>query len=358
MIIFVIIGMIFAQIRSLRGLSMFSNLSTIMNWAIVICSMIVVKTSGFSVTTVALQLGVSNEYVEQHPPQTATWPHLDISDQIQGVNLLIFAYGGAMIFPELLSEMKQPKSFWKGCCIAQLVIYVVYVIYACVMYSGAGQYALSIGYQIMAEGGALTFCNIASIITAVVAAAVYANVGLKVSYVNIVEDICHGPAIYSRAGRVVWFIWGVVFWAVAFIIVSAVPQINSLSGLISAIAICNFSYSFPALFVLVWLIHADAMEADGEWTPYDGQKRLDGWWSASRLGRGLFGGMYRVPLPGQSGKQLILPGFLVKGFVLALTLGGFTMSGLGLYAAAETIKTSFAAPGAISTSFSCQAPVS
>lgn len=252
-----------------------------------------------------------------------------------------------MIFPELLSEMKQPKSFWKGCCIAQLVIYVVYVVYACVVYSGAGQYSLSIGYQIMHRGGALTFCNIASIITAVIAAAIYGNVGLKVSYINVVEDLCHGPSVYSRGGRLIWAVWAVIFWALAFIIGSAVPQINSLSGLISAIAICNFSYSFPFLFVLVWLCHSDAMVADGEWTPYSGPQRVDSWLSASRLSRGLFGGMYRMP------GGFFIPGVLVKGFILLVTLGGFTMSGLGLYAAAETIKTSFSGPGALSTSFGC-----
>lgn len=99
-VIFTIIGMLFATVRSLRGLSIFSNLSTLLNWAICITSMIVVKTSnpGYSITTVALQLGETDSQVEANPATTTAWPHLTISEQIQGVNLLIFAYGGAYHF--------------------------------------------------------------------------------------------------------------------------------------------------------------------------------------------------------------------------------------------------------------------
>lgn len=333
-------------------MSVMANLSTVLNWSIVIVSMIVIQVEGFSTSTVAKQLGIPESQVEANKPHMSAWPDLDISDQIQGVNLLVFAYGGAMIFPEILSEMKRPRSFWKGCCMAQLVIYVVYVVYACVVADAAGQYSLSIGYQIMATGNALTYCNVASIITAIVAAAIYGNVGIKVSYINIVEDICRGPSVYSRGGRVVWLVWSCLFWALAFIIGAAIPQINSLSGLISAIAIVNFSYTFPFMFLWNWLVQADAMKADGEWAPGSGNVRVDRWTQWSRLSRGLFGGgWYTFP------KGIRLPAWLVKNFILLLALGGLTMSGLGLYAAAESIKTAFEGSGAISSSFSCSAPV-
>lgn len=94
-VIFAIVGMILAQIRSLRGLSFFSNISTLLNWAIVLASMVVIKTKGYDALTVSRQLNQTVQWVNEHPKVTVAWPNLDISDQIQGVNLLIFAYGGA-----------------------------------------------------------------------------------------------------------------------------------------------------------------------------------------------------------------------------------------------------------------------
>ena len=47
---------------------------------------------------------------------------------------MVFAYGGAMIFPEMLAEMRRPWDFWKGMCCAQLLIFVAYLLYgACLL---------------------------------------------------------------------------------------------------------------------------------------------------------------------------------------------------------------------------------
>lgn len=34
--------------------------------------------------------------------------------QVNGIMNMVFAYGGAMIFPEFLAEMRRPMDFWKG----------------------------------------------------------------------------------------------------------------------------------------------------------------------------------------------------------------------------------------------------
>lgn len=40
---------------------------------------------------------------------------------------MIFAYGGAQLFPEILAEMKRPWDFIKGMAFAQLLIFTAYV---------------------------------------------------------------------------------------------------------------------------------------------------------------------------------------------------------------------------------------
>jgi len=34
--------------------------------------------------------------------------------QVQGVQQIVFAYGGAMIFTEFMAEMRRPRDFWKA----------------------------------------------------------------------------------------------------------------------------------------------------------------------------------------------------------------------------------------------------
>lgn len=34
--------------------------------------------------------------------------------KVNGIMQMVFAYGGAMIFPEFLAEMRRPMDFWKG----------------------------------------------------------------------------------------------------------------------------------------------------------------------------------------------------------------------------------------------------
>jgi hypothetical protein len=43
---------------------------------------------------------------------------------VSGAMQAIFAYGGAMVFPEFMAEMKRPRDFLKAMWAAQLFIYI------------------------------------------------------------------------------------------------------------------------------------------------------------------------------------------------------------------------------------------
>jgi len=72
----------------------------------------------------------------------------------------------------------------------------------------------------------------------------------------------------------------------AFIIGSAIPQVQTITGLIAAIAIMQFTYSFPPLLRLGYDVITDAMAADKVYVPGQGASgRVDTWRDWSRWQR-------------------------------------------------------------------------
>jgi hypothetical protein len=58
------------------------------------------------------------------PPTTQRW-----YQQVSGVQLAVFAYGGAMIFTEFMAEMRQPRDFWKAALGAQMFCWLLYMLF-------------------------------------------------------------------------------------------------------------------------------------------------------------------------------------------------------------------------------------
>lgn len=124
-------------------------------------------------------------------------------------------------------------------------------------------------------------------------------------YINIVEGVFKGPPLMSGKGRIIWGISVIFFWGAAFCIGapatlgrylgiwltpllrpgSGIPSVGTLSGLVAAICIFQFSYTFPPLFQLALEMHKDAMVADDAFeTPGVAPRRIDTWKSWVSLG--------------------------------------------------------------------------
>lgn len=52
-------------------------------------------------------------------------------------------------------------------------------------------------------------------VTGMIAAALYGNIGIKIIYINIIEDMFKGPAITTRKGRWIWTGLVPLYWALA-----------------------------------------------------------------------------------------------------------------------------------------------
>jgi len=253
---------------------------------------------------------------------------------------MVFAYGGAMIFPEIMAEMRRPMDFWKGMALAQALIFSAYLFYGIFIYAFQGQFTLPFAFQGVSKFSWQTLGNVLSLITGIIAAGLYGNIGIKVAYINIIEDWLNGPRLVSSKGRVIWTGLVFAYWSLAFVVASAIPQIQSITGLIAAVAIMQFSYTFPPLLRLGYDVITDAMAADAPYVPGQGTRgRVDTWKQWSRWKRGLFGGRWYFKL-----------------FNLIVFLGSAVLACLGMWGAGEVIKATFQISGA-ATSFGCTSPV-
>ncbi|KAF8678538.1 hypothetical protein AX14_004692, partial [Amanita brunnescens Koide BX004] len=334
-VIFPIIGMIVGQIRTLKNVSRFAVCTIWINIAVMSITMAVVSRSPPNYSAARKSLGVS-----PGPVVTSSFTHLSFYSKVNGVMNMVAIYSGAMIFPEIIAEMKRPTDFWKCLALTETFIVIVYLFYGCFVYAFQGQFALPISYQGISVYLWQTVANALSLVGGTAVMGFYGNIAVKVIYINIVEDTFKGPRLMSSKGRFVWIGLVIIYWTIAFIVCSAVPQIQTIGGFVGAVAVMQFTFTFPPLLWLGYQVVTDAMTEDKAFSPGNGSKgRIDSWREWSRWKRGLFGGRWYF-----------------KMFNLMLGLAGLTTACLGMWAAGSTIRATFAISGA-ATSFGCTAPV-
>ncbi|KAK3848099.1 MAG: transmembrane amino acid transporter protein-domain-containing protein [Linnemannia gamsii] len=333
-VIWALIGMVVGQIRTLQSFSLLANFSVWVNLLLIVTSM------GFIAHSLPnYAAALSSMGIPMGPVVTHAISPLPATTKVNAVMQMVYAYGGAMIFPEIMAEMRRPMDFWKGMASAQFLIYTAYLIYGVFVYSYQGQFTLPLAYQGVSKYSWQTVGNVMGLITGIIAAALYGNIGIKIIYANIIEDWFKGPPLLSRKGHAIWSVMVVVYWALAFVVGSAIPQVENISSLIAAICIMQFSYTFPPALRLGYDVLTDAMSEDAVYVPGNGTLgRKDSWKDSSRWRRGFLTG--RV-------------WFKALNFVLAV--GFLAMAGLGMWGTGVSIQKAFEVSQA--SSFSCTAPV-
>ncbi|KAI0720869.1 transmembrane amino acid transporter protein-domain-containing protein [Fomitopsis betulina] len=320
-VIWALVGMVIGQIRTLKSYGWLANSAVWINLAIIFISMGFISHSPPNYAGAFAAYGIS-----AGPVQTAAFVSQTLPNKVNGIMNMVFAYGGAMIFPEMLAEMRRPWDFWKGMCCAQLLIFVAYLLYGLFVYSYQGQFTLGIAYQGVSKYGWQTVGNVMGLITGIIAAGLYGNIGIKVAYYAIVEDMFNGPPLISRKGRFIWTGMVFLYWALAFIVGAAIPQVQTISGLVAAVCIMQFTYTFPPALIFGFYFLTDGRD------PVSGALA----WRAGFFG----GGLRRV---------------LFKLFNLTLALAALSMACLGMYGSGTAIKLTFKSSQA--TSFGCSPPV-
>lgn len=331
--VWAIAGMLLGQIRTLARLGYLANFAVWLNVFVIISTMAIVAHShpNYVAANTAYMINPGPVVTTAGPPAG-----VDFQGQIVGLMQAVYSYGGAMLFVEFMAEMKRPFDFWKGMICAQVFIYFVYMLFGLFVYSYQGQFTIIIAYQGISSYAWQTVGNAFGLTSGLIAALLYGNVGIKVVYNNLLMEWCRFPSLGTKAGKLAWVGVVPVYWALAFVIASAIPQVNNLSGFIAALCILQFSYTFPPFMYVGYLVQKAAIQSGEGFDPATGQTvRHDK--GMTRYIRG-----YKQNL-------------LLNTFLIIFFLGSFVTAILGIYSAIVGMIQSYST-GA-TTTFSCNSPV-
>ncbi|KAI9566624.1 transmembrane amino acid transporter protein-domain-containing protein [Boletus coccyginus] len=321
-IVWMLAGIILGQIRTLQKFSRVANISIWLNVITLIITMVAVAHTAPNYSAAEFAYGVT-----QGPVQTLAINQQPFEPQLNGIMQIVFSYGGAMIFVEFMAEMRRPMDFWKAMACAQMFISIVYMFFGLFVYSYQGQFVINPANQGSSLYSLQTATNAIYLTAGLIAAALYGNIGIKVVYQNILMELFHAPPLTVKAGKYLFAVSVIVYWALAFIIGSAIPQFSNITSLVAAI---------------------DAMSQD---RPYDvNNPRYQGLIAGGTFpdGHAVVRGIYD-PI-------LNIKHFLFNTWNAVVTLACLATAALATYATVKSIILDFQT-GTSGTSFGCRSPL-
>lgn len=249
----------------------------------------------------------------------------------------VYAYAGAQLFIEFMAELQRPRDFLKVMWASQFFIYAVYMIYGSYVYYFQGQYANSVAYYGLSPYGWQTACNMLGVLSGLIAAVLYGNIGIKVIYNNILIEFFNFPPLTTRKGKHYWAAVVPIYWTIAFLISAAIPFFFGLVGLTAAMFFVQFTYTFPALLGLGYIVQREAMKGEPPFDPHTGevQRRDSG---MKRWVRGYFGKYWWANI-----------------LLTLYALGSLVVSGMGTYSSIMALIAAFKTPQI--NAFTCRSPL-
>ncbi|KAF4555622.1 Transmembrane amino acid transporter-like protein 11 [Elsinoe fawcettii] len=272
-LVFALAGFLLGQIRTLKRFGWLANFAIWLNLLIIFLTMGVAAHSApnydaaQSASAGAVISGPGGPLVAQLPdgsfPPITTSAKLPVGGNfgaaVTGLMQAVYSYGGAMLFTEFMSEMRRPYDFIKAMWGAQAFIYFFYMLYGLYMYGMQGQYVINPSYQGVSPYNWQTATNVLAMISALIAAALYGNIGIKVLYNNVLVELFRAPQLDSKGGKLLWIALVPIYWSLAFIIAAAIPNFSGLTSVVAAACILQFTYTFPPLLYLGYSIQRDTL---------------------------------------------------------------------------------------------------
>ncbi|KAJ9272090.1 hypothetical protein DTO212C5_1853 [Paecilomyces variotii] len=349
-LIWALIGFVLGQVRTLQKFGWLANAAVWINIICMIISMGGAAHSPPNYTAASQSAGASIDGGSLITPHNGVYPPVTTSGglpnaggftgAVSGAMQAVFSYGGAMVFPEFMAEMKRPKDFLTAMWGAQAFIYFVYMFYGLFMYGYQGQYVVNPSYLGVSKYSIQTAGNVFAMVSAAIAAALYGNIGIKVIYNNIFVELLKAPPLTTTVGKLLWAGLIPVYWGIAFVVGAGIPNFSGLTSVVAAFCILQFTYTFPpALATAYWIKRAALRDGEG-FNPSTGETiRQDS--GIKRIFRG-FANMET--------KHLLMSIFNILYF-----LGALALAALGAYSAIEVLIAAFADSSA--TSFTCKSPL-
>lgn len=334
-VVWALAGMIIGQIRTIQKFGFLANLAIWMNLFVCFATMGVVAHSGVNYDAALSQNGVEKGPVITHAVISGGGDKFTL--QLEAAMNIVYAYGGAMMFIEFMAEMRRPMDFWKGMAMAQSVIFCIYLLYGLFVYAYQGQFVVNPANQGINPYNWQTALNVINLVSSLIAAGLYGNVGIKVVYNTFFRRIFKFPDLNSKYGKIIWVPMVVFYWGICYVIASAIPQFSTLTSLVGAVCILQFTYTFPPMMALGLDVQINAMKADGPYDPVTKTtNRIDTWKQASRWIRGFSRKWY------------------LNVFHLFFFLASLATAALGIYSSALQLKKAYAPGSSLAGAFSCK----
>ncbi|KAF2148584.1 transmembrane amino acid transporter [Myriangium duriaei CBS 260.36] len=226
---------VFVGVAAVLGLGMGSiqTLSRIswVAWVGLVCILI-------SVFTITISVGVQDR--PPGAPQTGLWQsdyrivgHPSFVEAMSSISTIIFAFTGTPYFIPIISEMKNPRDYFKSLYACQAIVFTVYLIIGIIVYYYCGSYVAS-----PALGSAGPMMKKVSYGLALPGLLVTTMIVCHVPAKNIFVRLLRGSRHLVNNTLIHWSIWlscitGVV--VIAYIIASVIPVFNTLLSLIGAL---------------------------------------------------------------------------------------------------------------------------
>lgn len=347
-LVWAIAGFVVGQVRTLQKFGFLANAAVWINIIVMIVTMVAVAVSSPNYKAVGLSAGAgigtgdSVAAVNGVFPPVTHYANIPPSSSgfagtVNGAMQAVFSYGGAMVFPEFMSEMRRPRDFLKGMWGAQIFIYLIYMFYGLFLYGYQGQYVVNPSYLGVSGYTLQTIGNVFAMLSSLIAAALYGNIGVKVIYNNVFVEMFNAPTLLEKRGKIFWTGLIPIYWTIAFVVAAGIPDFSGLTGVVAAFCILHFTYTFPPLLSIAYLARKNALLADEGFDPSTGQVVLK-----------------------DSGLKRIMRGFFAREWYLNLAniiymLGALALSGLGAYGACINLINAF--KGDTVNSFVCHSPL-
>ncbi|RMZ80333.1 hypothetical protein DV738_g2745, partial [Chaetothyriales sp. CBS 135597] len=263
-------GCIVGQIRTLQRLGWLASVCVFINLFVIFSTMGVMAHSPPNYTLYAAQGLDPNFNINDPDPirvSGSSPPGLSLYDNVNGLMNAVASFGGATLFTELLAEMRRPFDFWKGLLAADILIYICYMVYGIYCYAMQGQYVYNVSYQGISPYSWQTVCNVLELITGIIAAVLYGNIGIKVLYNNVGRELLKFPRLESSRGKWIWVFFVPIYWLLAWVVAQSVPQITTWIVILASGAIIQFTYTFPPFLTIGFKVQRDAITEGDTYDP-------------------------------------------------------------------------------------------
>lgn len=248
-----------AQSRDFHSISKYlavpSTLAIIITILIILISMLLGNTESNTATT---DNGTSTDTSNTDTSSTRNFgettivgvkPGTDAFDFLQSLSSIVFAFQGQSIFFELMSEMKEPKSFGNSLSSAYSFMLFCYTLTVVIAYGTEGTNVAGFLPDTLADGS-----------PAKITVGIFVVFHIMVAYVIAVQPFhfwLHAtifPRTFNQPGRhgqIHWLVLTVGYIIFAFIVGNLIPFFADLQALIGALLGSPIVFGWPSLYYLL-----------------------------------------------------------------------------------------------------------